>query len=194
MWLSSDTAAVKEAMNTIAVPVALFRVSVNERFFLACRNNLADEYYGRSTQHYVGQFMDDLLADHEQDDLERQQLNRTIAFCEMCCRKDDQIDYGVGWELTAGKTRWSKNTMVPISEGGAIRGLFVTVREYRSVELFKHSQDDPVLQGTTLCAWCEKIRRGDHDWISAEKFLSKEFNVAVSHGICPDCRKTLIQE
>jgi len=43
-----------------------------------------------------------------------------------------------------------------------------------------------------VCAWCRKIRNDDGYWQTVEKYFSSHFNVAFTHGVCPDCSKSTI--
>lgn len=50
------------------------------------------------------------------------------------------------------------------------------------------------LQGLLpMCAWCKKIRSDEHYWQSVDHYLAKHTEAQFSHGICPDCRETLVQ-
>lgn len=37
-----------------------------------------------------------------------------------------------------------------------------------------------------VCAWCRKIN-DERRWIPMEEYLSSEFRLTTSHGMCPDC-------
>lgn len=37
-----------------------------------------------------------------------------------------------------------------------------------------------------VCAWCRKINDAER-WLSMEDYLSAEFHLTTSHGMCPDC-------
>lgn len=41
-----------------------------------------------------------------------------------------------------------------------------------------------------VCAHCGKIKSQDGLWQVPEKFLQQTLSIQVSHGLCPDCRKT----
>ena len=38
-----------------------------------------------------------------------------------------------------------------------------------------------------LCAYCGRIKNDDGSWISLQEYIAKHSEVALSHGICPDC-------
>lgn len=42
-----------------------------------------------------------------------------------------------------------------------------------------------------ICASCKKIRDEDGRWNHLESYLSKQFAIAFTHGICPDCVRQL---
>ena len=51
------------------------------------------------------------------------------------------------------------------------------------------------LQGLLpICCYCKKIRNGDNYWQQVEKYISEYTEVEFSHGICPECYKSIIEE
>jgi CheY-like chemotaxis protein len=50
------------------------------------------------------------------------------------------------------------------------------------------------LQGLLpICSYCSKIRSEENYWQRVENYLSEHAQVAFSHGICPDCYRTVVQ-
>lgn len=50
------------------------------------------------------------------------------------------------------------------------------------------------LQGLLpICSYCKKIRDEQNYWQRVENYLSEHAQVVFSHGICPDCYKTVVQ-
>ena len=50
------------------------------------------------------------------------------------------------------------------------------------------------LQGLLpICSYCNKIRSEENYWQRVESYLSEHAQVVFSHGICPDCYKTVVQ-
>jgi len=44
-----------------------------------------------------------------------------------------------------------------------------------------------------ICCYCKKVR-SDHDyWQEVERYLSDHADVKFSHGICPDCMRTVVE-
>ncbi len=43
-----------------------------------------------------------------------------------------------------------------------------------------------------ICAWCRKFRNDDGFWMSVEQYLRAHTEADCTHGICPDCRKKLL--
>jgi len=51
------------------------------------------------------------------------------------------------------------------------------------------------LQGLLpICCYCKKIRNDQNYWQQVDSYLSKELDAQFSHGICPDCYKTVVEE
>jgi sigma-B regulation protein RsbU (phosphoserine phosphatase) len=50
------------------------------------------------------------------------------------------------------------------------------------------------LQGLLpICSYCKKIRDEQNYWQRVENYLSAHAQVVFSHGICPDCYRTVVQ-
>jgi sigma-B regulation protein RsbU (phosphoserine phosphatase) len=50
------------------------------------------------------------------------------------------------------------------------------------------------LQGLLpICSYCKKIRDEQNYWQRVESYLSAHAQVVFSHGICPDCYRTVVQ-
>jgi sigma-B regulation protein RsbU (phosphoserine phosphatase) len=50
------------------------------------------------------------------------------------------------------------------------------------------------LQGLLpICSYCNKIRSEQNYWQRVESYLSEHAAVVFSHGICPDCYRTVVQ-
>ena len=45
-----------------------------------------------------------------------------------------------------------------------------------------------------ICANCKKIRDDQGYWQQVESYISEHTNASFTHGICPDCMKTLYSE
>jgi phosphoserine phosphatase RsbU/P len=50
------------------------------------------------------------------------------------------------------------------------------------------------LQGLLpICSYCKKIRDEQNYWQRVENYLSEHTEMVFSHGICPDCYRTVVQ-
>jgi DNA-binding response OmpR family regulator len=45
-----------------------------------------------------------------------------------------------------------------------------------------------------ICAYCRKIRNDDNYWQMVETYINKETGSNFTHGICPECSKTLLEQ
>lgn len=45
-----------------------------------------------------------------------------------------------------------------------------------------------------VCGWCKKIRDDEGYWHELETYLKKEVDTEVSHGICADCKKKMMEK
>jgi len=49
------------------------------------------------------------------------------------------------------------------------------------------------LQGMLpICSYCKKIRNDQNSWEQMESYISEHSHATFSHGICPDCRNTVV--
>ena len=49
------------------------------------------------------------------------------------------------------------------------------------------------LQGMLpICSYCKKIRNDQNSWEQLESYISEHSHATFSHGICPDCRNTVV--
>ena len=49
------------------------------------------------------------------------------------------------------------------------------------------------LQGMLpICSYCKKIRNDENSWEQMESYISEHSHATFSHGICPDCRTTVV--
>lgn len=44
-----------------------------------------------------------------------------------------------------------------------------------------------------MCAVCKKVRTDDNYWVQLESYLSRHWEVAFSHGLCPECYKKEVE-
>jgi DNA-binding response OmpR family regulator len=50
------------------------------------------------------------------------------------------------------------------------------------------------LQGLLpVCSYCKKVRSEENYWQRVESYLAEHAQVVFSHGICPDCYRTVVQ-
>jgi GAF domain-containing protein/ribosomal protein S27AE len=52
-----------------------------------------------------------------------------------------------------------------------------------------------LLQGMLpICSYCKKIRNDQDSWEQLESYISEHTHATFSHGICPDCRSTVVAD
>ena len=49
-------------------------------------------------------------------------------------------------------------------------------------------------QMLSVCAWCKRIHDAEDGWISMEHHLGKHSGTGLTHGICPDCARTVLHD
>ena len=45
-----------------------------------------------------------------------------------------------------------------------------------------------------ICAWCKRIRDGAETWEPVEEYVRSRTHASFSHGICPDCFQSQVEE
>lgn len=43
-----------------------------------------------------------------------------------------------------------------------------------------------------VCSWCRKVRNGAGAWVPVEQGLLEGAGPALTHGVCPDCARELL--
>jgi DNA-binding response OmpR family regulator len=44
-----------------------------------------------------------------------------------------------------------------------------------------------------ICSYCKKVRNDTDSWQQMESYVSAHSNVRFNHGVCPDCKKNIVQ-
>jgi hypothetical protein len=98
-----------------------------------------------------------------------------------------------------GVYRWIFDRGVPcFAADGTFRGYIgscidVTDRVEAQAAL-KRAQESEIkqLRGfLPICSYCKKIRNDRHYWEHLEAYISRHSEAMFTHGICPDCSRTL---
>ena len=45
-----------------------------------------------------------------------------------------------------------------------------------------------------MCAWCKKVRDDSNYWHQVEEYIKARSNSEISHGICPDCYDSYLEQ
>ncbi len=64
----------------------------------------------------------------------------------------------------------------------------------RVYELEEANRRERHLRGLLpICSYCKKIRNDSNYWQQVEQYIAENSQAAFSHGICPDCYRTIVQ-
>lgn len=67
--------------------------------------------------------------------------------------------------------------------------------EEKNEKLIKATSEIKELQGILpICSSCKKIRDDEGYWHQVENYISQHSHAQFSHGVCPDCARTLYRE
>lgn len=45
----------------------------------------------------------------------------------------------------------------------------------------------------SICAYCKRIRDEKESWVRVEEYIESRSDATFTHGICPECRDTIVQ-
>jgi hypothetical protein len=109
----------------------------------------------------------------------------------------------VATSLRDQKIICQKARMELVEEGNGVKEIFLLITTapflYRDNEfvlliLQDISEVMELKHILPICSHCKKIRNDDQYWQSVENYFKTHMNLDFSHGICPECMKTLYPE
>jgi PAS domain S-box-containing protein len=94
--------------------------------------------------------------------------------------------------LPDGSPAWYRSDLLPFREDGRTTG--VVIRGSNVTEM-KDAQETMarVRKLLPMCAWCDRIRTEEGAWESIESYLKRATDTHVSHGLCADCERRMIE-
>lgn len=87
-----------------------------------------------------------------------------------------ELIFSVARDITARKQAEQEKEVL-------VKELQVALEEVKKLEEF-----------IPICSYCRRVRDDDDYWQSVEAYISQETNSQFSHGICPSCYQTAIEE
>ena len=190
----------KEVMamiNTIGAPVYLVDVSPGGRFVGLAFNSRAEEYFGVSSETFIGRDLEDLAGLSDSQIVRRQ---RGVVDYRRCMERASPVTSEHRTPLEDETFKWGRFTFVPIfDEAGEIRRLMITITDITELKETQERLENTltrVLSGfVTICATCKNIKEDSGQWVRVEHYLSSDINdVQFSHGYCPKCYESAVQE
>lgn len=71
----------------------------------------------------------------------------------------------------------------------------LTIEKRLNAELSQALAEIQRLEGLLpICSSCKRIRKDDNSWEQFEVFITTRTNARFTHGLCPDCTRTLFPE
>lgn len=174
---------------------------VDENRIIVYANKQFSNLIGKGDTNLVGLIRNSLLVD-QSDEIKNMQV-------EMRKRRQKGITdtYNMPFKLPDGKIRWLRVSATPIMVDGVYKGglsLFHDFTELKEAEItqkeLSKSIESAMAEIKTLsglipiCSYCKKIRDDSGYWSQIEAYMAKHSEAHFSHGICPECYKTLLSE
>jgi hypothetical protein len=115
-------------------------------------------------------------------------------FCQICPIREAAVSAAKEQQVVRRRTRAETGapgqtravhllvTATPLPTPGPARVLLVLEDISSLVDL-----QEP----TPVCAYCNRVRQDEHYWKQLESHLKQHFDIELSHGICPECKKLL---
>lgn len=92
-----------------------------------------------------------------------------------------------------GNERWYEGTMTPLVRGERVAGVVVMTRDVTGRR--RAEQEAATLRDLVpLCSWCNKVRDDEGYWQALESYIEKDRDSHVTHGICPDCEREVLDQ
>lgn len=107
--------------------------------------------------------------------------------------------WNAGALLTAMDTNWNLlvrlATLVSVALASAWAQASLERQRRLALELREAMDKVKTLEGLLpICAWCRKVRDDKGTWEQIEAYIEKNSNATWTHGICPDCRKRMLDD
>jgi hypothetical protein len=94
--------------------------------------------------------------------------------------------FGYMYEFGSPARRWFHLNAAPFRPSEDQRWAILLHTEVTN----KHVETGEIV---TFCGWCKRLPDGEN-WIDFEEYFSKWQGIRFSHGMCPECRDTVLQE
>ena len=197
MFLSGTREEIRAAIEMIGAPVMLVDVNLGGRFTGFELNTLAKQYTEIPREIFIDRDLEDLTG---LSDVHSFRFQRAVSIFSECVELGLQKTTEFETVLENGDSRWGRHTVVPIlGESGEVRRLMITsmdITELKETQKRLESALTRVLSGfVTICSTCKDIKEDSGQWVPVEHYLSSDANdVQFSHGYCPKCYESAIQE
>ena len=102
----------------------------------------------------------------------------------------DRVPRDLSEEQQDALSALSRQVIMMLELRRTVKALDVALAEKRAAEAEVNTLRDLL----PMCGWCRKVRDDEQLWLGVEEYLTIHSTTRFSHGICPDCAKTLREE
>lgn len=136
---------------------------------------------------------EDLIGRHAMSAVAERDREQTLAALDSVfetLKPAKQLTEVVGND---GVSSWFEGRMVPIVRDGRADFVVVVTRNVTE-RVAAEAELELLMKLLPVCAWCKKVRGEDGEWRSLEAYLEESSHSRVTHGMCPDCERSLAED
>jgi len=90
-----------------------------------------------------------------------------------------------------GTSEWYEGTMIPLVQEGRVAWVVIVTKNV-TARLAAQRELEMLHRLLPVCASCRKVRTQEGEWRALEAYLEEASDRRVTHGICPDCERTML--
>lgn len=104
----------------------------------------------------------------------------------------EPAEYEIATKDANGGTQWHAGSLSPVVKDGRVTSVVVVstnVTERRRAQ----KEAEKLRRLVPVCSWCKKVRDDTGYWSDLEEFIEEASDSRVTHSMCPDCQKKVVE-
>jgi len=205
-------------MDSEALLSELERIRNSEKHYRILMDESMDptfSFYADGTYRYVnsafakgvGKSVGEIINHKIWDIFEKEDADKRFAIVKKVFSEGKTEEIEVRVPLPSGDTYYLTTVKPIFNESGSVETVICTSKnitkrklaevalEEKHQKLLKAMKEIKTLSGLLpICASCKKIRDDKGYWKQLEIYIQQHSNAKFTHGLCPDCAKTLYSD